>query len=305
MKRYFNKPLFLLLSLGIFWGSGYSIARYCVTHGVSSLGYSFWQSLGPALFLCLADLFLRRKKSALLSFFHPTLWLYFLACGLIGIALPNTLMYYAAAHLPSSILAVLINTAPLMIYPLALISRQERFQVLRLVALALGCIGIILIITHIQKKWPEQHGFHWASLALITPLCFALSVCFINPFKPIALHPLTAASGMLLFSSFILLPFLLHFHAFYPLDLNLISFLILLEIVLSSLGYVIFFRLIYLAGPVYYSFVGGVIVITGIVLGKTLFHDPWSLLDTLGTVFILLAIYLISRQKKRSGEGNL
>ena len=36
----------LLISLGLVWGSGYAIARFAVTNGVTPLGYTFWQCLG-------------------------------------------------------------------------------------------------------------------------------------------------------------------------------------------------------------------------------------------------------------------
>ena len=56
------KAIGLLILLGVIWGSGYSIARYATTHGVSPLGYSFWQSVGPAVFLLLVSMAKRELK---------------------------------------------------------------------------------------------------------------------------------------------------------------------------------------------------------------------------------------------------
>lgn len=62
MKRFKPlKALTLLLLLGFIWGSGYSLARYAMTHEVPPLGYSFWQALGPALLLTLSSLFTKDK----------------------------------------------------------------------------------------------------------------------------------------------------------------------------------------------------------------------------------------------------
>jgi drug/metabolite transporter (DMT)-like permease len=47
------RALILLLLLGVIWGSGYVIARYATLHNVPPLGYSFWQSLGPAVLVSL------------------------------------------------------------------------------------------------------------------------------------------------------------------------------------------------------------------------------------------------------------
>lgn len=53
MHTSFNtlKAVALLIILGIIWGSGYSLAKFAMTNGVSPLGYSLWQSLGPAVIL--------------------------------------------------------------------------------------------------------------------------------------------------------------------------------------------------------------------------------------------------------------
>ncbi len=114
------KSVLLLLTLGFIWGAGYSLAKFAITNGAPPLGYSFWQSLGPALLLSVVYFFKQRKSLPILL--H---WRYFLLCGLLGIALPNTNMYYAASHVPAGLLAVLVNTVPLIVYPLALLFRME------------------------------------------------------------------------------------------------------------------------------------------------------------------------------------
>jgi drug/metabolite transporter (DMT)-like permease len=281
LKYHRVQPTILLLSLGIFWGSGYSIARYCMTHGVPPLGYSFWQSIGPAfllLLICLARIPLGRRYLR-----------YYFFCGLVGIALPNTMMYFGAAHLPSGLLAILVNTVPLFIYPLAILTQQEHFQWKRLFVLAIGLGGIVLVMnTHIAL--PRWHAIPWALLVLLTPCCFAVCASLINPLKPPHLAALPAATGMLMSSSLLLLPFSVHFHAFYWPHFNLVSGLILLEIILSSLGYVIFFKLLALAGPVFYSLVGGVVSITGLTWGILVFNEHWTILGLIGSISIITAI---------------
>src|SRR4029078_10815035 len=86
--------LSILILLGFIWGTGYSIARFAMTNGVPPLGYSFWQSIGPALIIsCIA--FSQHKSLKILPNAR-----YYLICGLTGIVIPNTSMYFAASHLP-------------------------------------------------------------------------------------------------------------------------------------------------------------------------------------------------------------
>lgn len=295
MKRPIYIPfnqLCLLLFLGVCWGTGYSIARYCMTHGVPPLGYSFWQSIGPAFVLSVMCVFQRKPMAH-----KPKAFIYYLFCGIVGISLPNSIMYFGAAHLPSSILTILVNTAPLMIYPLSLISRQERFSLTRSLALGFGILGILVVVIHDQNL-PRLNNIPWTLIVLLSPICFASCAVFINPLKPQGMSALHSAAGMLIVSSLVLLPILLHEGAFFSLGFNKVTLLIIIEIALSSLGYILFFKLLHIAGPVYYSLVGGVVTITGLFWGYFIFSEQLSLFDYGGAILIMLSIFSLSLLQK-------
>ncbi|MBA2709386.1 MAG: DMT family transporter [Tatlockia sp.] len=290
--------LTLLILLGFIWGSGYSLAKYAMTNGVSPLGYAFWQALGPAILLTLFSL--TTKDNSLLK---PAFWPYFLICGLVGIAIPNTNMYFISAHLPAGLLAVLINTVPLMVYPLALIAGQESFDAWRSFALLLGVLGIFLIIM--------PGAFHllsgWTLLALLSPLCFSLCSLYIAIKQPPTLNALQAASGMLVAAALLLTPLVLQQQAFFALTapFTLAKQVVILEIVLSSLGYFIFFRLINLAGPVFYSLTGGMVAITGLFWGFIIFNEKPNALQSLAIFFVICALFLLSwRQSRQTQKPN-
>jgi drug/metabolite transporter (DMT)-like permease len=280
----------ILFLLGITWGSGYSIARFATTHGVHPLGYTFWQSLGPAIILILSAYASRHPLSL-----KSRDIIFYLVCGLIGIAIPNTAMYYAASHLPAGLLALIVNTVPIMIYPIALIAKEEKFKCLRLLSIALAVLGILCLIlpeTKVSQTLPTQ----WILFALITPFCFALFATYINPHRPIASTPLSLAAGMLTTSTILLAPLVIATHSFYPITwpLTIPALVILLEIVLSSIGYVLFFWLIKIAGPVYYSLVDGIVGLTGLIWGIFLFNEHFTFWYGLAVILILVAIVMMT-----------
>ena len=285
-SRFFKCALLILL--GVVWGSGYSIARYCTTHGVPPLGYSFWQSLGPAIAL---NLLLLAKRQHLR--FKPQALKYYFLCGLIGISIPNSVMYFGASHLPSALVAILANIVPLLIYPLSILTKQETISFKRLATILLGVIGIFLIVIN-QHDVPTLDSIPWTLIVLLTPICFASCAVFVNPLKPQNMNALNAAAGMLLASAILLIPFVGKEAAFYPLHWNLQSGLILLEIALSSLGYILFFKLLAVAGPVYYSLAAGVITLTGLFWGKILFQEMLSTIDWLGIACIFVSIFALT-----------
>ncbi len=291
--------LTVLILLGFIWGSGYTLAKYAMTNGVPPLGYAFWQALGPAILLSLCSLI--KKDNPLLK---STFWPYFLICGLIGIAIPNTNMYFIAAHLPAGLLAVLVNTVPLMVYPMALIAGQESFDALRTFALLLGVAGIFLIIS----PGTENLLSGWTFLALLSPLCFSLCSLYVALKQPPTLNALQAASGMLIAASLLLAPLVMYQQAFYPLTapFTLAKQVVLLEIVLSSLGYLLFFQLIKLAGPVFYSLTGGMVALTGLFWGFIIFDEKPKSMQGLAIFFVIAALFLLSwRQASQKAKETL
>ncbi len=284
--------LLVLISLGFIWGSGYTLARYAMTNGVPAFGYAFWQSAGPALLLTVIGLVTRNS-----AFLHPQYWLYFLICGLVGITIPNTNMYLIASHIPAGLLAVLVNTVPLLVYPMALLVKQENFDTWRMFALFMGMGGILLIIG------PTIQGLisSWTFLALLSPFAFAFCSVYITVKQPPHLNALEAASGMLLASTLLLLPLVIQQHSFYPLTgpLTTAKQIVILEIFLSSIGYLLFFNLLSLAGPVFYSLTGGMVALTGLFWGFVVFNEFPSFQQIIAIILIIAALFLLSWRQSR------
>lgn len=286
--------LTLLLLLGFIWGTGYSIARFATTHGVPPLGYSFWQSLGPAILLgCLT-----RLRHSTIQTSIPHLRYYFI-CGLTGIVIPNTNMYFAAPHLPAGLLAVVVNTVPIIAYPLALLARTEVFNVLRFSGVGCAIAGLMLIVLP-TTSLPTPLMTPWVLSALITPLSFAVCAVYISRFRPNNTNSLSLAAGTLIASSLLLLPVVLMSKNFYSLHLPLTSpdLVILLEIILSSVGYILFFQLIKIAGPVYYSLVDTVVALTGLFWGYLLFHEKLNQWTSCAVFFIFIALILVTKRQQ-------
>ncbi len=288
--------LSILLLLGLIWGTGYSIARFATTNGVHPIGYSLWQSIGPAIVFSFIMLF--KGEHLPFSFYHIG---FYLVCGLTGIVIPNTAMYFAAPHLPASILALVVNTVPIIAYPLALIAGLETFKWQRLIGILLAFLGLILIILP-KSSLPTPTMAPWVLSTLIAPLSFAFCSIFIARYKPMQSSILSMTTGMLIFSSILLIPLVFYTGSFYPLHspLNLPDYIVLLEIFLSSIGYLLFFYLIKIAGPVYYSLVDTIVVLTGLFWGRLIFSEQLNKWTGLAVCFIIAALLLVTRKQKTS-----
>lgn len=294
--------IILLFFLGLIWGSGYVIANYCVRHGVPPLGYAFWQSLGPTALLFLINTVRAKMQSPIAAwiarfknhFSHRSLF-YYLFCGVFGIAFPNTLIYFTSQHLPAGIIGVVVNCVPLFIYPLALLVTQEKFSWKRIFFVLLGVTGVMTIVlmhTHIHS----HVGVPWILLVLLTPLSFAGCAVFINAKRPVSSDALSLSVGMLIVSTILITPIVLLHHSFYwfHFPFTIADYLVLLEIILSSIGYVLFFLLIKRAGAVYYSLVNGVVALTSVGWGYLIFHNTVNAFTWFAIVLILTAIVMLT-----------
>lgn len=324
---YFNVyiKLFVLILLGFIWGTGYSIARLAMTNGVPPLGYSFWQSLGPAIILSLITLSYQKNlkdkskanKIACPSACPPACppsgnWRpvieikYYFICGLLGIFIPNTCMYFAAPHLPAGILALVVNIVPIITYPLALCCGIESFNGQRMMGILMAFLAILLIIIP-KSSLPSPHMIPWVLSTLITPLSFALCSIYISLYRPMQCNALFSTTGMLIFSSILLFPLVLYSQSFYVLHfpLNLPDQIILLEIVLSSIGYILFFYLINIAGPVYYSLVDTIVVLTGLFWGRLIFNEHLNQWTATSVCLIIIALLLVTKPQRSTAVESL
>ncbi len=284
------KSLGLLLLLGVIWGSGYALARFATTHGVPPMGYACWQSLGPGILLSLYILLTQGRVSV-----PGKTKLFMLSIGLLGIALPNTNMYYSSQHLPAGILAVIINTAPIFIYFLAVLLKDERYDWMRILCVLLAVIGIFMIVFP-QSTRVDALSVRWLAQSFFSPFCFALVAVWIARTQSNC-SGLILACGMMLASSCWLLPMTVIMHHFYFPQLEhwqIRDTVIVVEILLSSLGYVVFFRLLQRAGSVYYSFVSGVVAIMALVWGRLLFNEFFTAWTFVGLLCILMATSMVS-----------
>ena len=80
---------------------------------------------------------------------------------------------------------------------------------------------------------------------------------------------------------------------------------ILLEIILSSIGYILFFQLIKIAGPVFYSLVDTIVSLTGLFWGFVLFQEKLNEWTILAVMFIFIALILVTQQQKALSQRDL
>jgi len=160
--------ILLLAVLGAGWGVTQPLAKIAVSGEYRHLGIVFWQLvLGGAI---LGAVTLIRGRGLPLGARQLR---YYALIAMIGTVLPNATSYQAAVYLPSGVISILLSLVPMFAFPIALALAVDRFSWPRLGGLALGLLGVLLIVAP-EASLPERAMVLFIPLALIAPLFYAL-----------------------------------------------------------------------------------------------------------------------------------
>lgn len=267
-------PLVLILTLGSLWGLSFSFSKMAANGGVHPVAYTFWQGLAAGTIVAA----ICRLRGMRIPLGRVCLRYYFMT-GLIGIALPNIIIVTAIAHLPTGVMVLIIPFVPLITYLIAIGVRIERFAVIRFAGVLFGLAGVALIVLP-QSSLPDPAAAPWFLLALATPVLYAVNNITAARLRPPDSHSLPLAAGMLLAAALMLTPVMFAMDVLYlpGLPIGEAEIGMAGQIVISSVAYLMFFEILRLAGPVFMSFTGYIVTLTGIAWGVLLFgesHSPW------------------------------
>lgn len=290
--------LVFLLTLGSIWGVSMSTTKLAVqTFGPFSV--VFWYAL--IAFLVLSLLSAVRRKPPPLDGRHIR---YYLASGLIGFAIPSLNNVLVVQHVPAGILSTVIATAPVFTYTIALAARQERFQALRAGGIGLGLVGTLFILVP-RQSLPSPDMAPWVALGLLTPFLYGVTAVIISRFMPRETDSMTLATGFLgVATAFFLCILLASGQAQLPLPpVWPGSYMILWLGVSSSAAYVLYFQIIRMAGPVYLSQVGYLVVSVGVLAGMLIFGERHSLWVWLGIGLMVGGLTLVNLGQLRAARA--
>ncbi len=179
----------LLAVLGAGWGVTQPLAKIAVSEGYRPLGLIFWQlAIGAVV---LGAVTLARGRRLPLGRAQITLCV---VIALVGSVMPNSASYEAARHLPAGLISILLSLVPMMAFPIALALGTDRFSGLRLLGLACGLGGVLLIVAP-EASLPERAMVAFIPIALIAPAFYALEGNIVAKWGMAGLDPIQLLFG--------------------------------------------------------------------------------------------------------------
>ncbi len=290
--------LVFLLALGSIWGLSISTSKLAV-QAFGPFSVVFWYAL--VAFLVLAAISLVRGKLPPLDGRHVR---YYVASGLIGFAIPSLNNVLVVQQVPAGILSTMIATAPVFTYAIALVAGQERFQVMRASGIGLGLVGALVILLP-ANSLPDAGMAPSVALGLLTPFLYGISAVVISRYMPRETDSITLATGFLgVAVVFFLATMLASGETALPWPVQWPgSHMILWLGITSSAAYVLYFQIIRIAGPVYLSQVGYLVVTIGVVAGILIFDEQHSLWAWIGIGLMVSGLVLVNLGQLRAARA--
>lgn len=288
------RALGLLFATGLTLGALVPLGRIAAGAGVPAVGYMFWFALGGgAVSLAVA---LARGTPPPADRRHLG---YYLVAGAISLALPHSLLVVVLPHIGAGLGGMLYTLPPSITYALALAIGLERPRALRLAGLALGLAGAVVLVGP-RGTLPDPAMAGWLLLALGVPLSLAVANIYRTVAWPGETGPLPLATGMLLAAATILFAVMAATGSFYgPLPVRHAGDVaVLVQAVLAGPGYMLFFRLQQVAGPVYLSQFGYVMTAMGVATGALVFGEIFTIWMWLALAAMAAGLALVNRQQR-------
>lgn len=279
----------LLMANGFLIALMLALSKTATTEGMPAVTYAFWQTLiaGVLLLVRAGPIRLMTKKP---------LMIYFLISGLSGIAIPNVTAFYLVTKLGTGFTGIMYALPPIFTFLIAISMGLEKHNWVKLLGLSIAVLACAWIILQ-RNSGLNQSSLHWYSLGLLIPAALSIGNIYRSLSWPKNTTPMTLAAGTLLACAVSLALFALitqtplisgHFGP------ELVK-IVLLQGILTALAYLCAFEIQKRATPVFYSQLGAVAAIFGLIIGIVWFKEQYSMSIWLGVLFVVAGLRLSNR----------
>jgi drug/metabolite transporter (DMT)-like permease len=292
--------MLLLVINGLLIAATYALGKVAGEYGLVPLALLFWQVAASAAVL-LVTAWVAGETPSL----APPFLRYYVVAGLLGLTLPYLVTFTVLAHIPAGVVGIAVSLSALMTYAMARLLRLERPSPARLGGLALGLLGVLVIIVP-RGALPSADMAGWVLIALAAPLSLAGGNIYRSAAWPRGGRPLAMAAGMLAMQALLITPVAFASGAVRlpsP-ELSAVNVVLAGIALLSSVFYLSAFEMQRRAGPVFVSQLGYVISLGSLVIGVFILGERPSAWVWLSALAMLGGIALVTRAGRQPDDTN-
>lgn len=291
------RALAFLLVAAVLYGGIFPVNRLAAEAGWPPIAFAFAPSLlgGAALVL------IEAARGSFPSLAPRALMAHLVIGGLV-LGLPIGILVSAAEHLPASTLTLVLCLSPIITLALAAASGSGRFDLKVLLGMAMGTLGIALIV------WPESGvlevgSLRWFLLALLAPVMFATANNCAVWMRPPASSAMSMAAGTQLGGAVVAAIVALALGAdLWPAATGAAQVLPLaLSVLINAVFFSLFFYLVGAIGAARFSIFNYMAVAAGIFWSMLVFHEVPQPVFWLAAAIMLLGMHVALRPARGAG----
>lgn len=293
-----NSKWYILLILAVVWGSSFILMKKGLDGGMNAYQLGAYRILFTSLFL---GVFFGKEFFKIPS----TKFKYIFLAGLLGNFFPIFLFALAQTEISSSISSTLNSFTPLNTLIIGSLLFGLTFSRKQILGLLIGIVGCLVLVYAGASGNPTKN-YWFALLVIIATWCYAANINLVKKYlsdvSPLSITVgnfaflLLPAMAILLFNGF-------NFQSTYEISDSLgftdqihpLFYVAILGIVGTGLANIYFYRLIQMSSPVFASNVTYLIPIVA-TIWSMIFNEGVTLLQIIGTVIILLGVYITNRK---------
>lgn len=283
-------PVSCLITVGTLLGLSTNLVKHAANRGMNPLTLLTWSVAGAALVVSFVNVVRGR-----MTFPDRRAMEYFVVAALVGVVVPNLLMYAAVPRVGAGFVTLSIAFPPLFTYLGALALRLERFDARRATGVGVALAGATSM-AYMKLSAPEA-PVPWIAATMLSPVILAFGNIYRTVRWPAGAAPEALAPGVLLVSGAVLIT--LGALAGFPLAVSRHGpfeiLMIVLQTGLLSAQYILYFVLQKHGGPVLMSLLGSVAAVVGVPAAVLLLGEAPPAGLALGGVLIATGIVLLVR----------
>ena len=291
MREANSFDIFLLVLLGIIWGSSFfniKIATYSYEPITLALVRVIFAS-APLILLC------KFKKIKIEAFSNE--WKHYALIGLCNIAIPFILIAIGTSKINSYLAAMLMSTTPLSGTILAhFFTKNEKINIFKVIGVLIGFSGILFLF--LDKIIINESNYIFALITILGSTFYSIGGILTIRIKNKGNENVTTSTTV--WSLIFLFPMAIILEKPWLADPSLESTLSLLYlgIVATGLAWLIRFRILSVNGLVFQTQVAYLIPIFGVFFGYFLMDEviTWRVLISLS--IIIFGIYIVKKNNK-------
>jgi len=291
MREANSFDIFLLVLLGIIWGSSFfniKIATYSYEPITLALVRVIFAS-APLILLC------KFKKIKIEAFSKE--WKYYALIGLCNIAIPFILIAIGTSKINSYLAAMLMSTTPLSGTILAhFFTKNEKINIYKVIGVLIGFSGILFLF--LDKIIINESNYIFALITILGSTFYSIGGILTIRIKNKGNENVTTSTTI--WSLIFLFPMAIILEKPWLAEPTLGSTLSLLYlgIVATGLAWLIRFRILAVNGLVFQTQVAYLIPIFGVFFGYFLMDEviTWRVLISLS--IIIFGIYVVKKNNK-------